>query len=150
MTSRARCAVVTGVTLELAKRICEDGVARARELGLRVSVAVVDQGGNLVQVVRMDGCNFLAPDIARGKAVAAAAWQIPSGVLAERWAATPVTGSGMVAISGGRIVPVRGAIPLVREGVVVGAVGVSGARSEEDEQVAHAAISAAGVGTVAR
>jgi uncharacterized protein GlcG (DUF336 family) len=93
----------------------------------------------------MDGTNFLSPDIARGKALAAAAWKIPSADLASRWASSPLAGPGMIAASGDRIVPVAGGIPIVRGGEVIGAVGVSGARSDEDAQVATAALESVGL-----
>ncbi len=144
-TGRSAWTTMMRVTLELATRICEAAITRARELGLRVSVAIVDASGNLVQVVRMDGCNFLSPDIARGKALAAAAWQVPSGDLAARWAASPLAGPGMIAASGHRIVPVAGGVPIVRDGLVIGAVGVSGARSDEDAQVATAGVESVGL-----
>src|SRR5438132_7151916 len=109
----------------------------ARQHGWRVAVAVLDSGGHVVLVTRMDGCNFLSPDIARGKAYAAAAWKLPSAELSQRWAASAVTAAGMVAASGSRIVPIQGGLPLYDGRSCVGAIGVSGARSNEDEDAAR-------------
>lgn len=115
----------------------------ARQHSLAISVAVLDAGGHPVRVSRMDGCNFLSPDIARGPAYGAVAWKLPSAELNKRFA-TPGAGSGMVGISGQRVVPVQGALPIWSDGRCVGAIGVSGARSDEDEEAARSAIKAAG------
>ena len=115
----------------------------ARKNNLIISVAVLDAGGHPIRVSRMDGCNFLSPDIARGKAYGAVAWKMPSAELNKRFA-TPGAGSGMVGISGQRIVPVQGALPIWSDGRCVGAIGVSGARSDEDEEAARSAIQAVG------
>ena len=115
----------------------------ARQHGLVISVAVLDAGGNAVRISRMDGCNFLSPDIARGKAFGAVAWKLPSAELNKRFS-TPGAGSGMVGISGQRMVPVQGALPIWSDGRCVGSIGVSGARSDEDEDAARSAIQAAG------
>jgi uncharacterized protein GlcG (DUF336 family) len=115
----------------------------ARQNNLIISVAVLDAGGNMVRISRMDGCNFLSPDIARGKAYGAVAWKIPSAELNTRFS-TPGAGSGMVGISGQRVVPVQGALPIWSDGRCVGSIGVSGARSNEDEDAARTAIRAAG------
>ena len=71
-------------------------MAFARDNGLRLSVAVLDAGGHVVQVSRMDGCNFLSRDIARGKAYGAAAWKVPSAGLSSRFSGNPAAASGMV------------------------------------------------------
>jgi uncharacterized protein GlcG (DUF336 family) len=115
----------------------------ARQHNLSISVAVLDAGGNAIRISRMDGCNFLSPDIARGKAYGAVAWKLPSAELNKRFA-TPGAASGMVSISGHRIVPAQGALPIWSDGGCVGSIGVSGARSDEDEDAARTAIRAAG------
>jgi uncharacterized protein GlcG (DUF336 family) len=92
----------------------------------------------------MDGCNFLSPDIARGKAYGAVAWKVPSAELGSRFGGNAAAASGMVGISGQRIVPVQGALPVWDGPRCVGAVGVSGARSNEDEDAARQGITAAG------
>jgi uncharacterized protein GlcG (DUF336 family) len=128
----------------MAARMTETAFALGRERGWRLSVAVLDAGGHVVQVSRMDGCNFLSPDIARGKAYGAVAWKVPSAELANRFSGNAGAASGMVGISGQRIVPVQGALPVFDGPRCVGAIGVSGARSNEDEDAARAAIQAAG------
>jgi len=116
----------------------------ARQNSWRLAIAILDAGGNVVRITRMDGCNFLSPDIARGKAFGAAAWKVPSADLNSRFGASPASSAGMVAISSGRLVPVQGALPIWDGTRCVGAIGVSGARSDEDEQAARAGLTAAG------
>jgi len=135
------------MTLDLARQMCDAAVARAKDQGIRVSVVVLDAGGHIVAVVRMDGCNYLSPDIARGKAYAAAAWKQASADLRERWQDSAAVVAGMVGISGGRIVPVQGALPIFDGQCCLGAIGASGARSDEDEDAVRAGVEAVGLAT---
>jgi uncharacterized protein GlcG (DUF336 family) len=131
------------LTLQTADAMTNAAFDLARQNGWLISVAVLDAGGNVVRVSRMDGCNFLSPDIARGKAFGAVAWKMPSAELGKRFT-TPGAASGMVGISNLRIVPHQGALPIWSDGRCVGAIGASGARSEEDEEAVRAGIRAAG------
>jgi uncharacterized protein GlcG (DUF336 family) len=130
--------------LAAADAMTRAAIDMAAQNGWRLAIAILDAGGNMVRVTRMDGCNFLSPDIARGKAFGAAAWRIPSADLNQRFGASPASSAGMVAISNGRMVPVQGALPIWDGNRCLGAIGVSGARSDEDEQAARAGITAAG------
>ena len=134
---------VSELTLEAANRLTDAAFEHARQHNLLIAVAILDAGGNVVRISRMDGCNFLSPDIARGKAFGAVAWKLPSAELGNRFT-TPGAASGMVGISGQRLVPHQGALPIWSGGRCVGAIGVSGARSDQDEDAARAAIQAAG------
>ena len=116
----------------------------AEENGLRLAIAVLDSGGNVMLITRMDGCNFLSPEIARGKAFGSAAWKLPSAELNTRFGANPASASGMVGISANRLTPVQGALPIWDATRCVGAVGASGARSDEDEAAVRAGLEAAG------
>jgi len=62
------------------------GGTQPTQQGLRLAIAILDSGGNVVLITRMDGCNFLSPDIARGKAFGAAAWKTPPAELNARFA----------------------------------------------------------------
>jgi uncharacterized protein GlcG (DUF336 family) len=130
--------------LAAANRMTEAAVAFAEEHGLRLAIAILDSGGNVVRITRMDGCNFLSPDIARGKAFGSAAWKVPSAQLNARFGASPAASAGMVGISSSRLTPVQGALPIWDGAGCAGAIGVSGARSEEDEAAARAGLLAAG------
>ena len=131
------------LNLEVADELTRAAFDFAQQQGLKLSVAVLDAGGHVLRVSRMDGCNFLSPDIARGKAYGAVAWKMPSADLGQRFT-TPGAASGMVGISGQRIVPVQGALPIWSDGRCIGSMGVSGARSDQDEEAARTAIKAAG------
>jgi uncharacterized protein GlcG (DUF336 family) len=130
--------------LAAANRMTEAAIAFARQNNLRLSIAVLDAGGNVVRVTRMDGCNFLSPDIARAKAFGSAAWKLPSVELNTRFQPNPASSAGMVAASGNRIAPVQGALPIWDGDRCVGAIGASGARSDEDEAAVRAGLTAAG------
>jgi glc operon protein GlcG len=136
-------ASMSELTLQAADTLTNAAFDFAREHGLLLSVAILDAGGNIVRISRMDGCNFLSPDIARGKAFGAAAWKLPSAELGKRFT-TPGAASGMVGISSQRLVPHQGALPMWSEGRCIGSIGCSGARSDEDEEAARTAIRAAG------
>ncbi len=127
-----------------AKQMTEAAIAFGEQNGLRLSIAILDSGGNIVLGMRMDGCNFLSPDIARGKAFGSAAWKLPSAELNKRFGGNPASAAGMVGISRERLTPVQGALPIWVGRRCVGAIGVSGARSDEDEAAARAGLLAAG------
>jgi uncharacterized protein GlcG (DUF336 family) len=139
-----RIAAVKDLNLKVASDMIDTAFRHAQSNGWIISAAVVDAGGNLIQASRMDGCNFLAPDIARGKAFGSAAWKEPSHNFASRLGDNSAWGSGMIAASSDRLVPIRGALPIFSEGVCVGAMGVSGVRSHQDEECVRAAIETAG------
>lgn len=132
------------LNLETAGVMIDAAIEHARANEWPVSVAVVDAGGNLIQVARMDGCNFVAPDIARGKAFGSAAWKEPSENFAKRLQDNSAWGASMIAASGDRLVAVRGGLPIFSDGQCVGGIGVSGVRSHQDEECARAGLGAAG------
>ena len=114
----------------------ERGVTRARELGFQVAVAVVDDAGHLVACHRMDGALWVTPEIARAKANAAAAFRASTADLEGRFSGTRQLFASTVAILGDyRFVFGRGAMPLVQDETIVGAVGVSGAVPADNDQL---------------
>ena len=129
------------LTLKEARGAIERGIARAQELGFKVAVAVVDERGHLVACDRMDGALWITPEIARAKANAAAAFQATTHDLETRFATTRALFAGNVAALGDyKLVFGRGGVPLVENGQVVGAVGVSGAvPANNDHTIADAA-----------
>ncbi len=128
------------LTLEEANRVVQGAIAKARQLNLRVSVAVCDVGGRLMAFNRMDGAIWASTLGSQGKAIASAAFGRPSGELAER-ADSPVI-RGIVSADGGRMIPGQGAVPVVQNGVVEGACGVGGGTGQEDEECALAGVAA--------
>lgn len=117
-------------------------VDRARSLGVRVSVAVVDAGGNLKAFVRMDGAEIAGPALAVDKAYTAVANQISTAELAVL-AAPGGPLFGLHATAGGRFVIFGGGVPIIVDGAVVGGIGVSGAAVDQDVACAEAALDVA-------
>ena len=135
------------LTLDQADTIVRQSLAKGREMGLRpLTVAVVDDGGNLKAFAREDGPGAaLRPQIATGKAFGAVGMGISSRALNERVLERPHFGVALVGASQGRLVPVPGGV-LIKDGdEVVGAVGISGDTSDNDEAAAVAGIEAAGL-----
>jgi len=148
---RAHCtseeAVVTAITLDQATTIIEATLAKGRELGLDpLTVVVLDPGGHAVALKREDRSGILRPQIATGKAWGALGMGFASRELARRAEEHPVFVAALTAASGGRVVPVPGGV-LIRtsDGALVGAVGVSGDTSDDDEACAAHGVRAAGL-----
>lgn len=129
---------VETVTLEDARRIIAAGEAKATEIGQPMNIAVVDTGGNLVAHVRMDNAWIGSVDIAINKAYTSRAFDISTKDLGEN---SQPSGQffGIHASNQGRIVIFAGGMPLMRDGAVLGAVGVSGGMGEQDQAVVEAA-----------
>ncbi len=128
------------VTLEEAKRACDAAVAKAQELGIKVSVSVVDSGTILVATNKMDGALIIGVEGSRGKAVASVIFGQPSGELEARFARP--TMQALILQYGGKFIMGQGALPITRDGEIVGACGVGGGTSQEDEDCARAGIDA--------
>jgi len=124
------------LTLTEANRIVQGAIDKAREMNIRISVAVCDSGGRLIAFNRMDGAIWGSVYGCQGKAVASVGFGRPSGELQER-ADSPII-RGIVAAEGGHMIPSQGGVPIIRNGVVEGACGVGGGTSQEDEDCARA------------
>ncbi len=134
------------ITLAQAERIIEVILAKAAELGLKpLTVAVLDAGGHLKALARQDGASTLRPEMAQGKAHGAIALGIGSRAIFERAQQQAFFVQAVNALAGGSLVPVPGGV-LVRDGggAILGAVGVTGDTSDNDEICAVAGIEAAG------
>lgn len=126
------------ITLDEANRIIGGAIAKAQQLKIKVSVAVCDVGGRLVSFQRMDNAIWASVYGSQGKAVASAAFGRASGELQPR--ADQPTPRGIALRSGGEMILGQGAVPILRSGVVVGACGVGGGTSQEDEDCARAGV----------
>jgi glc operon protein GlcG len=126
------------LTLAEANQVVQAAISKAQEMKIRVSVAVCDSGGRLLAFNRMDGAIWGSIYGSQGKAIASAGFARPSGELTER-AGTPII-QGIVAAEGGHMIPSQGAVPIIRNGVLEGACGVGGGTSQQDEDVARAAV----------
>jgi uncharacterized protein GlcG (DUF336 family) len=129
------------LTLKQAVACIDKGVAKAQGLGFQVAIAVVDEGGHLVACHRMDGALWITPEIARAKANAAAAFRTTTLDMEERFSKGRQLFAGNVAALGDyQLVFGKGGVPIVDNGQVVGAVGVSGAvPADNDHAIAEAA-----------
>ena len=137
---------MTELSLAKANAIITSAFSKAAELELKpLGVAVLDSGGHLVAFQRQDGASFLRPEMASGKAFGALALGMGSRRLDAFARDRPHLMAGVQDVSGGRIVPVPGGV-LIRDGAggVIGAVGISGDTSDNDEAAAVAGIEAAG------
>ena len=135
------------LTLERANVVVAKALEKGREMNLKpLTVAVLDDGGNLKSFAREDGPGAaLRPQIAIGKAFGAVGMGLSSRALNERVLERPHFGVALVGASGGRLVPVPGGV-LIKDGdEIVGAVGISGDTSDNDEAAAIAGIEAAGL-----
>jgi glc operon protein GlcG len=128
------------LTRERARESVERGLAKARALGFKVAIAVVDDAGHLVVCDRMDGALWVTPEIARAKANAAAAFQATTLDLEERFAKRQLFADNVATLGDYHFVFGKGAVPLVEDGRIVGAVGVSGAvPADHDHTIADEA-----------
>jgi uncharacterized protein GlcG (DUF336 family) len=126
------------LTLTEANRIVQGAIDKAKELNIKISVAVCDAGGRLMAFNRMDGAIWGSVYGCQGKAVASVGFGRPSGELQAR-ADSPII-RGIVAAEGGHMIPSQGGVPIMRNGVVEGACGVGGGTSQEDEDCASAGV----------
>ncbi|MBA2351259.1 MAG: heme-binding protein [Burkholderiales bacterium] len=125
------------LSLDDAKKIAAGAEAEARRNNWLVIVAIVDDGGHLVYLQRLDGAQFGSIDVAIAKAHAAIAFKRPT----KAW--EDLVNQGHVRYMGlpGSL-PLEGGLPLIVDGEIVGAIGVSGVKSHEDAQIAKAGIDA--------
>jgi uncharacterized protein GlcG (DUF336 family) len=134
--------MATLLTLDEGQRLLAICLDKARSMGVRLSFAIVDASGVQVCAAKMDGAAPLTPDIALGKAYAAAMFRRSGREMAENWGPGAPVPTAMIARTGGRLVPAQGSL-LLRDGdEVVGAIGASGAKSTEDEEAAQAGVDA--------
>lgn len=123
------------ITLEAAKKMAAAGEAEARKNGWNVAIAIVDASGGLILFQKLDETQPGSIAVAQGKARTAALFKRPTKALEEAIAAGK---QSFLSIEG--LVPIQGGLPVVVEDKVIGAVGVSGVTSAQDEQVALAAL----------
>ena len=139
-------AVKHTLTLEGANRVIAAAVAKAHERGAGGAIAVVDDGGNLIALQRLDGTFAAGASVSTGKARTAALFKKPTKAFED-------------SINGGRVslaavhemTPLQGGVPILHAGFVVGAIGVSGAHSQqEDEEIALAGANSLGDANAAK
>jgi uncharacterized protein GlcG (DUF336 family) len=131
----------TVITLEEAKSVVSAVERKAQEIDLAMNIAVMDAGRNFVAFHRMDAAWVASIDIAIDKAFTSAGRGLTTRKLGEM-AQPGQPLFGINTTNGGRIVIFAGGIPLMRDGEVVGAIGVSGGTVDEDHEVAETGVAA--------
>jgi len=127
------------ITADVAKRVAAAGIAEAKKNAWTQAVAITDIAGDLVYFEKMDGTQGASIDIAIDKARASVRFKRPTKALQDALAAG---GEGWRFLTLRGVVAAEGGIPIVIDGKIVGAVGVSGGTGAQDGQAANAAIAA--------
>jgi glc operon protein GlcG len=121
------------LTLKVAKKIAEAAEAEAQKRGATVVIAVVDDGGYLLVLERLDDTQVASVEVGIAKARTAAIFRRPSKVFEDQVRDGRVAALGLPGAA-----PLQGGIPIIFEGKVIGAIGVSGNTPQEDEDIAKA------------
>lgn len=127
----ARINTVREISLVAAQRLVANGLDHAAAAEMKLAIAVVDRAGDLLAFARMDGASIVTVDVAIGKARTAAFLKGPS----KRFEDMINAGRPSMATAPG-LLPLQGGMPILHEGEVVGAVGVSGSSGDNDQIVA--------------
>jgi glc operon protein GlcG len=127
------------IGIEAARKIMTAAEAEAGKNNWSVVIAIIDSGGHLVMIHRHDNVQLSSIEISQGKAKTALMFKRPSKVLDD---AISSGGTGLRFLALKDIVPLEGGIPIVVDGKIVGAIGVSGVLSAQDSQIARAGIDA--------
>jgi glc operon protein GlcG len=127
--------------LQRIEQCLQKGKAKATELGVEAAIVVVDSSGRLAGALRMDNALWITPELAQAKAVTASAFRATTAELDERWKARPLFANSIIGLGPGRFLVGKGAVPIVKNGEVIGAVGVSGGiPADLDHEIALAAV----------
>ena len=129
------------ITLEQAKRVMAAAELEAAKNSWQVAIAILDSGGNMVMFHKFDNTQLASIGASEGKANTALRFKRPSKALDDAIAAG---GAGLRLLAVKDITPLEGGIPIVVDGKIIGAIGVSGALSSQDSQVAKVGADAAG------
>lgn len=125
-----------------AETVLEAAKKKAVALGLKCNIAIVDDGGHMLSFARMDGARPASAATALTKAVSAATFRQETGPLPAKGEPDVLLSLSIQNASGGKITTLKGGVPIVIDGQVVGAVGVGGGTGEQDAEVAKAGIQA--------
>jgi len=129
------------ISLAQAKDVVQAAVEKAKAIGTKMDIAVVDAGGNLKAFARMDGAWLGSIDISLKKARTAVLFHFPTGTIGEL--SQPGGPLYQIEVSNGGLITFPGGLPLkTADGTVIGAIGVSGSTVEDDHAVAEAGAAA--------
>ena len=130
------------LTYEGARAVLEAAAAKAREMQLPIVIAVVDEGGHLLAFARIDDAKPSSVPVAITKATSAALRRTPTGPMPNAENASVLLSLGMPLATDGVVTCIRGGVPLLWEGSVIGGIGVSAGTESQDEEVARAGAAA--------
>jgi glc operon protein GlcG len=130
------------LTLEGARAVLAAAERRAVEIGVPMNIAVTDDGGHLLAFMRMDGAKLSSAQIAIAKAECAAIRRLPTGPAMSGEQPNVLLSLGLAIASRAAQTPIRGGLPLIVDGVCVGAIGVSNGTEDQDVDVARAGAAA--------
>jgi uncharacterized protein GlcG (DUF336 family) len=137
---------VSNINLAQADRIIAAALAKGGELGLKpLCVAVLDAGGHLIAMQRQDGASTMRPQIAVAKASGALGLGVSSRKIAEMAAERPTFVASLASLTEGGVVPAAGGVIVTDANGILGAIGVTGDTSDNDELCALAGVAAAGL-----
>ena len=125
-----------------AEAVLDGAKKKAAAMGLKSNLAVVDDGGHLLAFARMDGARPASATTALTKAVSAATFRQETGPLPPKGEPDLLLSLSIQNASGGKVTPLKGGVPIVVDGQVVGAIGVGGGTGEQDAEVAKAGVRA--------
>jgi uncharacterized protein GlcG (DUF336 family) len=125
------------ITLEQAKKVMVGAEAEAKKNNWGMVITILDSGGNVVMMQRMDGTQLGSVDVARDKAWSAVAFRRPTKVFED---AIAQGGANLRLLRLTGASPIEGGIPLMADGKIIGAIGVSGGTAPQDGQVAKAGV----------
>ena len=129
------------LSLKRAQTVIDKALGKATQLGIKVTVAIVDEGGHLIALSRMDGAMPLSPQLAEAKAVGAAMFMRDGEALAKMAQDRPGFFSAADRLVRVPLIPGLGSALIAEDGKVIGAVGVSGGRPDQDLECAQAGLS---------
>ena len=123
------------ITLDQAKRVMSAAELEAAKNSWIVAITILDSGGNMVMFHKLDNTQLASIGASEGKANAALRFKRPSKALDETIAAG---GAGLRLLAIKDMTPLEGGLPVILDGTIIGAIGVSGALSAQDDQIAKA------------
>src|SRR6185295_3540197 len=124
-----------GISVEVARKLAATAIAEGKKNGWTVAVAIVDTAGDLVYFERMDDTQVASSHVAQEKARTAVRFKRPSKAFEEALLGGRIAVLGLPGVT-----PLEGGIPLVVDGKIVGAIGVSGVTSQQDGVCAQAGV----------
>lgn len=127
------------LTLDAAQKIAAASLAEARANNLNLVIAIVDDGGHLITLSRMETAQYGSVDVAIAKAKTAAAFRRPTKLFEDMAKSRPT----LATIANASLL--EGGVPIIHNGQVIGAVGISGATAQQDTQVAETGINSLGL-----